>query len=152
MFRETSTEVAAVVLTLGTLASVARAEPIELAAAQMDQVTAGAFLLFDPNPMTNPQGVAAANPNTLYSIQSQGGTPVLFSSTNGGITYTDPSGITWTTEKVYHSITEGVAIGILSSQNPSGAVQYWDGGYGIPFYLVPTATLPARVSASLTAR
>lgn len=45
MFRKTTAEVAAVALALTVLASVAQAETTELTDAQMDQITAGVFLV-----------------------------------------------------------------------------------------------------------
>ena len=120
MSRKKIADAAAVVLTLGILASPVRAELVKLTDEQMDKVTAGAFTV-------------GMDYNIL--LGSHNGANILLQSTNNGITYTDGD-VTWTTQALYISTTEGFAVGVLS--NPQG--QYWDGGFQLPANYVMTIT------------
>lgn len=125
MSRKTVTEAGVVVLTLGILASPARAQPIKLVDAQMDNVTAGAFTI-TTDPLT---GVITLGGN-------HNGAPVALTSMDGGKTFTSTTG-PWTTQVLYISTTQRFAVGILSNGN-----QYWDGESQLP----PTYVLkPDRV-------
>ena len=124
MSRETAAETVAVVLTLGILASPVRAELLELTDTQLDNVTAGAFT------------VVANNPLQLTGYYNAA--PVTLQSTDNGLHYTGPGNVTWTTQVLYISTTQGFAVGVL--YNPQ--YQYWDGGYQLPpTYVTPPFTL-----------
>jgi hypothetical protein len=129
MSRETAAETVAVVLTLGILASPVRAEPVKLTNPQMDNVTAGAF------------SVVGGNLNTLVGFHN--GANISLLSTNNGASYMDTAGTTWTTQVLYISPTQGVAVGVLT--NPQG--QYWDGEFQLPpnYLMTPTQTRGALI-------
>lgn len=122
MSRETAAETVAVVLTLGILASPVRAEPVKLTNQQMDNVTAGAFQV-------------VGNLNTLVGFHNQQN--ITLQSMDNGAHYTG-GGTTWTTQVLYVSTTQGVAVGVLL--NPQS--QYWDGEFQLPpnYVMTPNQT------------
>jgi hypothetical protein len=90
----------------------------------MDNVTAGAF------------SVVGGNLNTLIGFHN--GTNMSLLSNNNGATYMDTTGTTWTTQLLYISPAQALAVGVLS--NPLG--QYWDGEFQLPsnYLMTPTQT------------
>jgi hypothetical protein len=129
MSRKTACETVAVVLALSMVASSVRAEHIKLTDAQMDSVTAGAFTV-------------GSDPNILLGFHNAAN--VTLQSSDNGITYVS-GGVTWTTQVLYISTTQGYAVGVLS--NPQG--QFWDGGFTLPpNYLAPPLTQTRGVLVS----
>jgi hypothetical protein len=95
----------------------------------MDNVTAGAF------------SVVGGNLNTLVGFHN--GANISLLSTNNGASYMDTAGTTWTTQVLYISPTQGVAVGVLT--NPLG--QFWDGEFQLPpnYLMTPTQTRGALI-------
>jgi hypothetical protein len=111
-------------LTLGILASPVQAGPIKLTNVQMDNVTAGAFIVWmDPNTLIY-------NPHILIGFNGQN--PITLQSSDNGFTYVSSDGITWNNPLLLVSTRLGYAEGVLVG--PQG--QQWDGGYPFP-HLTP---------------
>jgi hypothetical protein len=105
---------ASVVLALSTLSSVALAEPVELTEAQMDQVTAGAFLYDSAGNLTDIYGF-------VYTYDSATG---LYHSADGWV-WEAPNGIYYA-EAGRHAQTEPTAYGWLINWESD---LIWDGGF-----------------------
>jgi hypothetical protein len=111
MFRKITVEVTTLSLALTVLASVAQAETTELTDAQMDQITAGAFLVVPPG--------------TFNLVDSQNKTYTFRSAT---LDFTDGA-VVWTPVAVYwYGAPTNLAFGVLTSANGQVA---WDGGYTV---------------------
>jgi hypothetical protein len=115
MSRKTVVEAGAVIFTLGILASPAGAEPLKLADAQMDNLTAGAFASVSGTP-------TAGTP--FFINGSLGGANLTLQSTDGGVNYTASDGSNWVAQALY--ILGGNAVGVLLNQQTQ---QFWDGEF-----------------------
>jgi len=136
MSRKFVAQATAVVFALAVLANAALAEAAELADAEMDQITAGAFVSFDP---------ATNNTNTIIDSYN-----VIYTRTIDN-NYVDSTGVTWTPLVLYYFslpsevTTAGTvtpAVGVLYN---TATGQFWDGGFGV----VVSGTYTARFGVGL---
>jgi hypothetical protein len=109
MFRMTTVKVTAVGLALTALASVARAETIELTDAQMEQITAGAFQVV---------------PGTFNLVDNR---QITYTFRPATLDFTDNSAAVWTPVAVYWYPSGSIAYGVLTN----AAGQTWDGGFTV---------------------
>jgi len=144
----------ALALALGAMAQEVHAEPAALTDGQLDQVSAGAFLSYNPltgNSIGDPPLTLYGANGARYTSADGGLTYAEATTADGGLTYT-PVSTVWNSEILYF-FNSGLVYGVLRSPVPgqTAIFQYWDGGYLPPAGVPPYQMAPLGMIGRLVA-